>query len=349
MSLGPVMLDIEGTELNADDIRRLQHPLVGGVILFSRNYTSPEQLKALTASIHAVRQPPLLIAVDHEGGRVQRFREGFTRIPPMRELGKVWDHSPKRARQLAEEAGWVLASELRAHGVDFSFTPVLDIDFGNSGVIGDRAFHRNTQAISELAQALMVGLKRGGMAAVGKHFPGHGFVAADSHVDIPVDERGFSEIEHLDVEPFRRMVEAGMQAVMPAHVIYPKVDERPAGFSRIWLQQVLRKHLGFNGVIFSDDLAMEGAAVAGDVTQRAVAAFNAGCDMVLLCNRPDLADALLANLECKISAVSMARLARMHGHRNPPSMPELHEDAEFVRAVHDIANLGVVEGELKLA
>ena len=349
MSLGPVMLDIEGTELNADDIRRLQHPLVGGVILFARNYTSPSQLKALTASIHAVRQPPLLIAVDHEGGRVQRFRDGFTRIPPMRELGKVWDHSPKRARQLAEEAGWVLAAELRAHGVDFSFTPVLDIDFGNSGVIGDRAFHRNPQAIAELAQSLIAGLKRGGMASVGKHFPGHGFVAADSHVDIPVDDRGFSEIEHLDVEPFRRLIDAGMQAVMPAHVIYPKVDENPAGFSRIWLQQVLRKHLNFNGVIFSDDLAMEGAVVAGDVIQRAIAALNAGCDMVLLCNRPDLADELLANLDCKISAVSMARLARMHGHRHPPEMAALHENAEFVHAVHAIGNLGVVEGELKLA
>src|ERR1017187_5171096 len=175
MSLGPVMLDIEGTELNADDIRRLQHPLVGGVILFARNYQSPTQLKALTAAIHATRQPPLLIAVDHEDGRVQRFRDGFTHIPAMHELGNVWDKNPKRARQLAEEAGWVLAAELRAHGVDFSFTPVLDIDFGNSAVIGDRAFHRNTQAISELAHALMVGLKRVGMAAVGKHFPGHGY------------------------------------------------------------------------------------------------------------------------------------------------------------------------------
>jgi len=349
MSLGPVMLDIEGTELNADDIRRLQHPLVGGVILFARNYTSPSQLKALTASIHAVRQPPLLIAVDHEGGRVQRFREGFTRIPPMRELGKLWDKNPKRARQLAEETGWVLASELRAHGIDFSFTPVLDVDFGNSGVIGDRAFHRNPQAIAELAQSLIGGLKRGGTAAVGKHFPGHGFAAADSHVDIPVDERSFSEIEHTDIEPFRRLIDAGMQAVMPAHVIYPKVDEHPAGFSRIWLQQVLRKHLNFNGVIFSDDLAMEGAGVAGDVTQRAVAALNAGCDMVLLCNRPELVDELLANLECKISAVSMARLARMHGHRNPPDMAALYENPDFVRAIHAIGNLGVVEGELKLA
>jgi beta-N-acetylhexosaminidase len=348
MSLGPIMLDVEGTELNADDIRRLQHPLVGGVILFGRNYQSPSQLKALTAAIHAVRQPPLLIAVDHEGGRVQRFKDGFTRIPPMRELGKVWDKNPKRAKQLAEEAGWVLAAELRAHGVDFSFTPVLDIDYGNSSVIGDRAFHRNTQAISELAHALMIGMKRGGMAVVGKHFPGHGFVAADSHTDIPVDERSFDQIEQDDLQPFRRMADVGMQAVMPAHVIYPKVDSKPAGFSKIWLQEVLRKRLGFNGVIFSDDLAMEGAVVAGDVTQRALAALEAGCDMALICNRPDLADELLENLDWKISAVSMARLARMHGHHHPPTMVALHEDAEFMKVVHALGVLGVTEGNLQL-
>jgi beta-N-acetylhexosaminidase len=347
MSLGPVMLDIEGTELNENDIRRLQHPLVGGIILFSRNYQSPEQLKALTAAIHKVRQPPLLIAVDHEGGRVQRFREGFTRIPPMRELGKIWDHNPRKARQLAEEAGWILAAELRAHGVDFSFTPVLDIDYGNSGVIGDRAFHRNTQAIAELANSLMHGLRKGGMAAVGKHFPGHGFVATDSHVAIPVDEREFDRIAEEDLQPFRRMVDDGLAAIMPAHVIYPQVDDKPAGFSERWLQKVLRQRLGFNGVIFSDDLSMEGAVVAGDVTQRALAALNAGCDMVLLCNRPDLADELLHNLKWDISAVSLARLARMHGKLHPATMVALHENAEFVHALHAVANIGVSEGALK--
>ncbi len=348
MSLGPVMLDVEGLELNADDIRRLQHPLVGGVILFARNYQSPTQLKALTTAIHEVRQPPLLIAVDHEGGRVQRFKEGFTRIPAMRELGKIWDKNHKRAKELAEQAGWVLAAELRAYGVDFSFTPVLDIDFGNSAVIGDRAFHRNTEAIAAIAQALMSGLKRGGMAAVGKHFPGHGFVAADSHTEIPVDTRTFAQIEADDLEPFRRMVDAGMHAVMPAHVIYPKVDEKPAGFSKIWLHQVLRRHLGFNGVIFSDDLAMEGAVVAGNVTERATAAFDAGCDMVLVCNRPDMADELLESLDLKISAVAMARLARMHGRPHPPTITALHEDAEFVAAVRNTAAIGVAEGNLQL-
>ena len=237
MSLGPVMLDVVGTELDADDIRRLQHPLVGGVILFARNFTSSTQLKALTASIHGVRQPPLLIAVDHEGGRVQRFREGFTRLPAMRELGRIWDNNPKQAKHLAQQAGWILAAELRAHGVDFSFTPVLDVDYGNSSVIGNRAFHRDTQAIIELAQSLMLGLKRGGMAVVGKHFPGHGYVAADSHTDIPIDERSFAEIERIDIEPFRRMIDMGMQAIMPAHVIYPKVDDKPAGFSKVWLSR----------------------------------------------------------------------------------------------------------------
>lgn len=346
MSLGPIMLDVRGTELDADDIRRLQHPLVGGVILFARNYKSPAQLKALTASIHAVRQPPLLIAVDHEGGRVQRFREGFTVLPPMRELGKLWDENPKHAKQLAGVAGWILAAELRAHGIDFSFTPVLDVDFGNSTVIGNRAFHRDTQAIADLAQALMAGLRRGGMAVVGKHFPGHGYVAADSHTEIPVDERDLPQIERVDMEPFRRMVEAGMQAVMPAHVIYPQVDDKPAGFSQIWLQQILRKHLGFNGVIFSDDLSMEGAVVAGNVTQRAEAALQAGCDMVLVCNRPDLADELLDTLKADMSAVSLARLARMHGAHHAADMNALRENAEFMQAVHQVAQIGKMDGDL---
>ena len=346
MSLGPIMLDVVGTELDADDIRRLQHPLVGGVILFARNFKNSAQLKTLTAAIHSVRQPPLLIAVDHEGGRVQRFREGFTKIPPMRELGKIWDKHPKRARQLAEEAGWILAAELRAHGVDFSFTPVLDMDYGESQVIGDRAFHRDAHAISELAFALMLGLKRGGMAAVGKHFPGHGFVVADSHVAIPVDERSFDEIAQHDMQPFRQMIDDGLAAIMPAHVIYPKVDSKPAGFSERWLQKVLRQRLEFNGVIFSDDLSMEGAVVAGDVTQRALAALQAGCDMVLLCNRPDLADELLENLDWSISGQSLARLARMHGKLHSDSMTELHENAEFMQAVHQVAQVGKAEGDL---
>jgi beta-N-acetylhexosaminidase len=346
MSLGPVMLDVVGKELTADDIRRLQHPLVGGVILFARNFENCEQLKALTASIHAARTPPLLIAVDHEGGRVQRFREGFTKIPPMREFGKLWDTDRAKAKQLATETGFVLAAELRAHGIDFSFTPILDMDYGDSLVIGDRAFHLDPRAINELAFSLMQGLKKGGMAAVGKHFPGHGFVVADSHVSIPVDERAFDEIAQNDMQPFRQMIDEGIPAIMPAHVIYPKVDDKPAGFSAKWLQKVLRERLGFNGVIFSDDLSMEGATVGGDVTTRSLAALNAGCDMVLLCNRPDLADELLANLHWKMSAQSIARLARMHGGHHPANMVALRESAHYVNAVKRVAMVGQVEGDL---
>ncbi len=346
MTLGPIMLDVVGTELTADDIRRIQHPLVGGVILFKRNYTTNTQLKALTASIHQVRQPPLLIAVDHEGGRVQRFRDGFTKIPPMREFGKIWDQNPKHAKALALDAGWILAAELRAHGVDFSFTPVLDMDYGDSLVIGDRAFHLDPRAISDLAFALMQGLKKSGMAAVGKHFPGHGFVVADSHVSMPVDEREFDQIAQHDMQPFRMLIDDGIPAIMPAHVIYPKVDDKPAGFSARWLQKILRERLGFNGAIFSDDLSMEAASVGGDVTTRALAALNAGCDMVLLCNQPAMADELLANLQWNISAQSLSRLARMHGHKHPPSLDALHEDADFVHAVHQLAKVGLSEGEL---
>jgi beta-N-acetylhexosaminidase len=345
MSLGPLMLDVVGTELTADDVRRLQHPLVGGVILFKRNYVDNAQLKALTASIHAVRQPPLLIAVDHEGGRVQRFRDGFTKIPPMREFGKIWDKNPRKAKELATEAGWILAAELRAHGVDFSFTPVLDMDYGDSLVIGDRAFHLNAQAINDLAFALMQGLKKGGMPAVGKHFPGHGFVVADSHVSMPVDDREFDVIAQHDMQPFRMMIDDGIQAIMPAHVIYPKVDDKPAGFSPRWLQKILRERLGFNGVIFSDDLSMEAATAGGDVTSRALAALNAGCDMVLLCNQPAMADELLENLQWNISAQSLARLARMHGQKHPANLDTLHENADFVKAVHQVAQVGKTEND----
>jgi beta-N-acetylhexosaminidase len=346
VSLGPVMLDVVGKELTADDIKRLQHPLVGGVILFARNFENCAQLAALTASIHAVRSPPLLIAVDHEGGRVQRFRDGFTKIPPMREFGKIWDTDRKKAKQLAIQAGWILAAELRAHGVDFSFTPVLDMDYGDSLVIGDRAFHNDATAINELAFSLMQGLKKGGMAAVGKHFPGHGFVVADSHVSIPVDERSFDEIAANDMQPFRQMIDEGLAAIMPAHVIYPKVDDKPAGFSPKWLQKVLRERLGFNGVIFSDDLSMEGASVGGDVTTRSLAALNAGCDMVLLCNRPDMADELLANLEWKMPALSILRLARMHGAHHPQNLQHLHENGEFIAATQRINMVGKADMDL---
>jgi beta-N-acetylhexosaminidase len=318
------------------------------VILFSRNYTSQAQLARLTAEIHALRNPHLLIAVDHEGGRVQRFRDGFTRLPPMRELGYIWDQHPSRAKTLAHQTGWVLAAELRASGVDFSFTPVLDIDFGQSGVIGDRAFHRDPQAIAILAHSLMLGLKQGGMPAVGKHFPGHGFVRADSHLEIPVDERDYADIEMDDLIPFRQMINFGLAGMMPAHVIYPKVDKLPAGFSKIWLKDILRKELGFGGVIFSDDLSMAGASVVGGIVQRVEAALHAGCDMALVCNKPESADELLAGLKRGMPAPAMARLIRMHGQPHPVSWVGLHEDKHYVAAVHAVGSLGVRSGDLPL-
>jgi len=348
MGLGPVMLDVLGTQLTAKDEARLMHPLVGGVILFARNYQSPGQLTELTAAIHALRTPPLLIAVDHEGGRVQRFREGFTKIPPMRELGKIWDAHPQRARHLAQQAGYVLAAELRACGVDFSFTPVLDVDYGQSSVIGDRAFHSDPQVIAELAHSLLIGLKQGGMHTVGKHFPGHGYVKADSHLAIPVDEREFVDIEMGDLIPFRRMVDCGLTAVMPAHVIYSRVDNRPAGFSPVWLKQILRERLGFEGCVFSDDLSMEGATVAGGIVQRAEAALNAGCDMVLVCNRPDSADELLRGLNWAMPAASRARLAQMRGKSHPESLPGLHEQPQFLKALDEVAAIGMSNPELPL-
>ncbi len=349
MGNGPVMLDVAGTTLTAEDEVRLLHPLVGGVILFTRNYESPRQLAALTASIRALRSPTLLIAVDHEGGRVQRFRDGFTRIPPMRELGRVWDEHPKRARHLAQQAGYVLAAELRACDVDFSFTPVLDIDFGSSSVIGDRAFHSEPQAISELAHSLLIGMKQAGMHTVGKHFPGHGYVQADSHLDIPVDERNYTDIELCDLIPFRQMVNYGLSAVMPAHVIYPKVDNKPAGFSKIWLKDILRGELGFEGCIFSDDLSMEGASVAGGIVERANAALQAGCDMVLVCNRPAAADELLQGLQWEMPATSKARLAQMRGRHHADTLIQLHEHPEFVKAVHEVASIGADSAELPFA
>lgn len=349
LPLGPVMLDLEGTGLGAEERKRLMHPLTGGIVLFSRNYASPDQLLELTSEIHGLRNPPLIIAVDHEGGRVQRFRDGFTAIPPMRELGRIWDSSQQVARQLAQEVGLVLAAELAAHGVDLSLAPVLDVDHGASSVIGDRAFHSDPRAVAELARALLQGFRHAGMGGVGKHFPGHGHVSADSHHEVPVDDRRFEEIEANDLAPFRRLIEAGLPGIMPAHVIYPKVDSQPAGFSAVWLKQVLRGRLGFGGAIFSDDLSMEGASVAGGVTERAHAALAAGCDMVLVCNHPPAVDELLGRLSYTMPAVSLARLARMHGRPQGGGMVRLREDMRYARALHAIAGIGKRDGELPLA
>lgn len=315
---GPVMLGIEGTELGAADRERLLHPLTGGVILFTRNFSSPDQLKALTAEIHALRTPALLIAVDHEGGRVQRFRDGFSAIPPMRTLGAAWDRDVAGAAREAARLGLTLARELRAHGVDFSFAPVLDLDHGTSAVIGDRAFHRNPNAVAHLACAFVDGLRAGGMGGVGKHFPGHGHVAADSHVDIPVDERPLAAIVADDLVPFGALARCGLEAVMPAHVIYPAVDGKPAGYSRRWLVEILRGRLGFDGLVFSDDLGMAGAGLSGegdavDLVARADASVAAGCDMVLACNDFAAIDDLLARLRAPRNDALARRAAGMAG------------------------------------
>jgi beta-N-acetylhexosaminidase len=291
---GPVMLDVAGLELTAAERERIAHPLVGGVILFARNYAAPDQLMALTGAMRALRDPPPLIAVDHEGGRVQRFRNGFAALPAMRTLGEQWDRNAAAAAVEAERIGSRIALELGAHGIDFSFTPVLDLDYGHSAVIGDRALHRNPNAVAHLAAALCRGLSEGGMAAVGKHFPGHGFVGTDSHAEIPVDKRPLTVLERADLVPFGALVRLGIEGIMPAHVVFSAVDNRPAGFSSIWLQDVLRRRLGFPGLIFSDDLSMAGAQGAGDIVARAEAACAAGCDMVLVCNDPAAADALLS-------------------------------------------------------
>ena len=307
------MLDPSGLVLTEDDVRRLRHPAVGGVILFARNFESPEQLQALTADISALREPQLLIGVDHEGGRVQRFKQGFTVLPPMRTLGRLWDRDRDSARAAAHAGGYVIGAELAAHGLDFSFAPVLDLDYGGSSVIGDRALHYDPLAAGALGAALVRGLADGGMAAVGKHFPGHGYATADSHVAVPTDDRPLAEILRKDLVPYQPAIEAGMAGVMPAHVIFPQVDAEPAGYSRVWLQQVLRERLGFEGLVFSDDLSMEGASTAGGVPERARAALAAGCDMVLLCNDPEGQDRLLASLnDC--APADARRIERMR-HR----------------------------------
>ena len=350
MSLGPIMLDLVGLEISPEERDMLTHPLVGGVILFSRNYESPEQLQRLVSEIHNLREPHLLVAVDHEGGRVQRFRQGFSEFPPAAVFGKIYDEDRKRGKRFAESCGWLMAVELRALGIDFSFAPVLDLDFGISTVIGDRAFHRKPDAVADLAQSYMMGMRRAGMVATGKHFPGHGAIAADSHIDMPVDEREFEEIYRHDVVPFGKLIRAGLGAIMPAHVIYPAVDEKPACFSSLWLKQVLRDRMGFQGVIFSDDLTMKGAHVMGDIVERGIAAMAAGCDMVLVCNQPKEAVQLIDGLESHThdDPVSHVRLARMHERHNI-DRDELLRDPKWKEAVRLASDLrGHESGELEV-
>jgi beta-N-acetylhexosaminidase len=331
---GPAVIDVVGLALAEADRARLRHPATGGVILFARNYESPSQLRGLVAEIRSLR-PSLLLCVDHEGGRVQRFRQGFTGVPPMRRIGELWDRDRAAGVAAARAAGVVIAAELGGYGIDFSFAPVLDLDYGASSVIGDRAFHSDPGAVGELASAFVRGLAQGGMAAVGKHFPGHGYAAADSHLELPRDERPLDEILAKDVAPYRAVIAAGLAGVMPAHVLYPAVDAEAAGYSRFWLGEVLRRRLGFDGLVFSDDLSMEGARIAGGIGERARAALAAGCDMVLLCNDPVGQERLLEALGGE-PVPSERRLARMRGRASDRAL-ELASYREALQAIEAIA------------
>lgn len=334
LPLGPLMIDIAGTELTDIDRERLCHPLVGGIILFSRNYSNPAQLAALTAAMHALRSPPLLIAVDHEGGRVQRFRDGFTRLPSMAALGKLWDSKPDAACEAARQVGYVLASELRARGVDYSFTPVLDLDYGPSRVIGDRAFHRQPAAVIALAKALGEGLHQAGMGSCGKHYPGHGYVIPDSHVELPVDDRSFADMQE-DMEPYRQLP---LDGVMAAHVIYNCIDCNTAVFSNKWISY-LRNDIKFNGVVFTDDLSMAGAGVVGGMLNRVETAYNAGCDMLLVCNAPDVVSEVLDQWVPEVDLLRGKRVEALIPKQPPMTWEALQTDAAYRAARKTIAEL----------
>jgi len=314
VSLGPLMVDLAGTALTSEDRRVLAHPLVGGVILFSRNYEDCLQLRELVQAIHAVRKPPLLVAVDQEGGRVQRFREGFTRLPAVHVIGRHYDMDAESGVQLAESSGWLMASELLALGVDLSFAPVLDLDWGISEVIGDRAFHRDPSAVAVLARAYARGMRRAGMEATAKHFPGHGAVVADSHHRLPVDRRPAADLRE-DMLPFERLIGWGVTSVMMAHIVYSEVDRWPASLSGYWIQQVLRGELDFRGAVFADDLSMEAAAVAGDMTQRVRRALDAGCDMLPICNNRAAVLKVLDEMGDEVYPLAQLRLTRLHGRQ----------------------------------
>ncbi|WP_087667499.1 beta-N-acetylhexosaminidase [Caballeronia humi] len=328
---GPVMLDVIGTTLTDADIRRITHPMTGGIILFARHFTDRAQLVALTDAIRAVRDD-ILIAVDHEGGRVQRFRtDGFTVLPAPGTLGELWDHDVLLATKTATAFGYVLAAELRACGIDMSFTPVLDLNYGQSKVIGDRALHSDPRVVATLAKNLNHGLLLAGMANCGKHFPGHGFASADSHVALPTDDRPLDEILAADVKPYDWLGMA-LASVIPAHVIYTQVDEKPAGFSRVWLQDILRGRLGFAGAIFSDDLSMEAARAGGTLTEAATAALTAGCDMVLICNQPEEAEKVLEQLRFTQSKASVHRLKKMRPRGKATSWSKLQSQVQYQQA-----------------
>jgi beta-N-acetylhexosaminidase len=335
MSLGPLMIDLLGTTVTAEERELMRHPLVGGVILFTRNYVDPDQLTELVAAIHAQRRPPLIVAVDHEGGRVQRFRNGFSVLPPARRIGKEFDLDPRAGLELARRMGWLMAAELRSHGVDISFAPDVDLDYGVSEIIGDRAFHSRPDVVGQLAVAYMHGMRDAGMAATAKHFPAHGAVVADSHLTLPVDRRELPDLTD-DLGPYSRLIANGLPAVMVAHVLFPAVDSVPASLSSRWVRGVLRAELRFHGVVFTDDLSMGGAAAAyGDIVTRARHALAAGCDMVPVCNDRAGVVKLLDRLDVEPEPTSRLRLVRMHGKDGLPrselsSLPEWRRSRELL-------------------
>jgi beta-N-acetylhexosaminidase len=343
VSLGPIMLDIAGTVLEEEDCEVLRHPAVGGVILFARNFESPAQVADLTTRIHALREPHVLIGIDQEGGRVQRFRDGFTRLPPAGRIAELYRQRPRDGRAACESVAWLMAAELRSVGVDFSFAPVLDLDRGFNAVVGDRAFGSRPRSVGDLGLAWLDGVRRAGMAGVGKHFPGHGGVTTDSHLELPVDLRSYTDLLLEDLIPFERLIAHALEGIMPAHVLYPQVDARPAGFSPVWLRDILRGRLGFQGVIFSDDLSMGAAAAAGGgPVARAHAASQAGCDMLLVCNdRPAALEVLAAFADHHDPAAEL-RLLRMHG-RGHHERDRLHEQPEWQQGVQCVARLEQLE------
>jgi beta-N-acetylhexosaminidase len=330
VSLGPLMIDLRGTAIAADEREWLKSPLVGGVILFTRNFESLPQIRELVAEIHAIRQPALLVTVDHEGGRVQRFRDPFFRLPPLRTLGHLYDESPDRALKTAGAFGWLMAAELRAVGIDMSFTPCVDLDLGLSEIIGDRALHSDARAVAALARRFAAGAKRAGMAVTAKHFPTHAGARADSHTDFAVDRRTYDELTH-DLVPYRELIAAGLPAVMIAHVSFPSVDEKPASLSRWWINEQLRGGLGFTGAVITDDVSMVGAAVVGSVEERVRLALDAGCDLVLLCNSPDKVPGVLESLRGFVNPSALLRLTRLHG-RGSFDWESLHASPEWQKA-----------------
>jgi len=337
VSLGPLMIDLRGKTLAADERSWLESPLVGGVILFTRNFESVEQVRQLVAEIHAIRQPPLLVTVDQEGGRVQRFREPYFRLPPLRELGRLHDEDRELALRTAGAFGWLMAAELRAVGIDMSFTPCVDLDRGLAKVIGDRALHGRAEVVAALARRFAAGVRKGGMAVTAKHFPTHAGAHSDSHAEFAEDRRALADLDD-DLKPYRDLIANGLEAVMVAHVAFPAVDSQPASLSSWWIGRYLRGELGFKGAAISDDLSMAGASVVGSVEKRVQLALEAGCDLVLLCNAPEKVPGVLDSLKGYVNPTAQLRLTRLHG-RGETDWENLHGSADWHKASALVAAL----------